>query len=69
MVAKSEQGSRYGCGTAAHGTAPLPDDRSANMQRVAGVARDHLRNAAWGSFDHPSIKTSINPVDNPVGMR
>ena len=48
---------------------PLPDDRTANMQHATGVARAHLPNAASGKFDHPSIKTSINPVDNPVEIR
>jgi hypothetical protein len=45
---------------------PLPPTRrhTANVQRVVGVARVDLRNAAFGSFDHPSRNTSINPVDN-----
>src|ERR1700677_3202624 len=47
-------------------TAPPPQHGggTSNVQRVRGVARDHLRNAAMRSSDHPSIKTSINPVDN-----
>ena len=45
---------------------PLPPARrhTAKVQRVVRVARVHLRNAAFGSFDHPSRNTSINPVDN-----
>lgn len=52
-------------------TAPLPHlgGPASNLQRVRGVALDHLRTAAYASFDHPSSNTSINLADKPVGVR
>ena len=39
-------------------------DHASNMQRVAGVAGDHLPNAAHSSFDHPSTQNVHDAVDN-----
>jgi hypothetical protein len=46
LVPSPDQGNRHSCPTAAHGTATTIERRTSSVQRVAGVALDHLRSAA-----------------------
>ena len=58
-----DHGGRHSCGRSAQGNTASPT-AMAQTSSLSGIARDHQHNAAYGSFDHPSTNTPINPVGN-----